>query len=294
MSKTRNSVAPKFSNNALDYIFLSLLPFGRVNVADSGLIETLTVNLTNPSSDREASLFHISRTSELDYAIAYAKSQLIEVLEDDYVEVGEIDNLEELLALVSKNQTTLLHNTGFISLCQLLFVTQQKMKNFVLCETLPELQSELQAGNLDPEQFLFLLLRIMMSQDIDQDELQIVVSAFCLNLFNSNGDRPFGIEKSKSAGKSNKIIFISRTLQYFSGAELEDIIDIVTPRIEYAFANFQRFRQQYEGLDYVAVIENLFTGLPLPSFIRHHGARKVSDYFRTEIDLKCTSETWKA
>ena len=155
------------------------------------------MNLTNPSSDREASLFHILRTSELDYAIAFAKSQLIEVLEDDNVEVGEVDNLEELLQLVTKHKTTLLHNTGFVSLCHLLLVTKQKMKNLVLCETLPELQSEIQNGNLDPEQFLFLLLRTLMTQNVDQDDLQMVISAFCLSIFNTKGDRPFGIENGK-------------------------------------------------------------------------------------------------
>ena len=31
-----------------------------------------------------------------------------------------------------------------------------------------------------------------------------------------------------------------------------------------------KLRDDYAGLDYVTIIENLFTGLPMPSFIRHH------------------------
>ena len=58
---------------------------------------------------------------------------------------------------------------------------------------------------------------------------------------------------------------------YFnSDSELEDIIDSINPRFEYLYSNMQAMKDKYGDFGIAEIVTNLFSGLPVPSFMRHH------------------------
>ena len=189
-------MAPSIEQNALDLMFFAL-EAKRVNVTDTSLLDGLPVELANPSSADEAGLLRICRTRDLSYAIVYAKKRLAEVLLDEKIKLYEDDGLDVMLEHVKENTRLLIHHTGLIAICHLLRQTEKAMERLELYDSLLMLRLELDAGHLSTEQFLFLLLRIMHNEkELDPDELQMVISAFCLHLFNdkSKSNKPFDIE----------------------------------------------------------------------------------------------------
>ena len=58
---------------------------------------------------------------------------------------------------------------------------------------------------------------------------------------------------------------------YFgSDASLDEIVDQVNPKFEYLYSNITKLKADYSGLGFMQILENLFIGLPVPNFIRHH------------------------
>ena len=55
-----------------------------------------------------------------------------------------------------------------------------------------------------------------------------------------------------------------------SESDLEDIIDVISPKLEYLYANINDMKSRYGDVSFSLVIENLFTGLPIPNFMKHH------------------------
>ena len=55
-----------------------------------------------------------------------------------------------------------------------------------------------------------------------------------------------------------------------SESDLEDIIDVISPKLEYLYANINDMKSRFGDLSYSIIIENLFGGLPLPNFMKHH------------------------
>ena len=51
---------------------------------------------------------------------------------------------------------------------------------------------------------------------------------------------------------------------------MEDIIDVISPKLEYLYANINDMKSRYGDLSFSLIIENLFSGLPLPNFMKHH------------------------
>ena len=190
-------LAPQIDqNNALDLMLYALSTRHSVNVSDATFLDKLPVELANPGSADEASLLRICRTRDLSYASVYAKKRLADILLDEKIKLYEEDGLDVMLDHVKQNTRLLVHHTGLIAICHLLHQTEQKMEQLELYESLSLLRLALDAGHVSTEQFLFLLLRIMYNEaEIDPDELQMTISAFCLRLFNDKSDvTPFDVE----------------------------------------------------------------------------------------------------
>ena len=60
------------------------------------------------------------------------------------------------------------------------------------------------------------------------------------------------------------------TLNSILESDLEDIIDVISPKLEYLYANINNMKTRYGDLSFSLIIENLFSGLPLPNFMKHH------------------------